>query len=193
LLKGLQLSELFYQEVVQPLLATHFPQLAYSAALLGPGSEVLGFDDAQSTDHDWGPRLQLYLNEADYRTHHQEIDQLLRHGLPDAIHGYPTNMAFVGDQALDNPRPAGVPIEHSVRIVALPEFFRAILRFDPTGPIQATDWLGVSEQALLTLVRGRVFYDGLGQLAPIRAKLHYYPETDRPGGSVYGSLWTGWR
>jgi hypothetical protein len=48
---GLQLSELFYHEAVRPILKRSFPGLAYAATLLGPGSEVLGFDTSQSTDH----------------------------------------------------------------------------------------------------------------------------------------------
>lgn len=51
-IKGLELSQLFYEEAVRPILMIHFPQLTYSAALLGRGSETLGFDTPQSTDHD---------------------------------------------------------------------------------------------------------------------------------------------
>ena len=41
---GLQLSEQFYNKVVKPLIETEFPTLKYSAAFIGSGSEVLGFD-----------------------------------------------------------------------------------------------------------------------------------------------------
>lgn len=64
-IKGLELSERFYREAVAPILAQRFPKLRYSAALIGPGSDVLGFDTPQSMDHDWGPRLLLFLGEAD--------------------------------------------------------------------------------------------------------------------------------
>ena len=47
-IKGLELSELFYKEAVKPILAKRFPDLNYSAALIGLGSEVLGFDMPQS-------------------------------------------------------------------------------------------------------------------------------------------------
>lgn len=53
---GLQFSELFYQEAVKPILEVVFPQLAYSAALIGPGSEVLGYDTPQLMDQNWGPK-----------------------------------------------------------------------------------------------------------------------------------------
>ena len=60
---GLQLSEIFYQEAVKPLLESDFPYVVYSAALIGSGSEVLGYDTAQSMDHHWGPKLQLFVKD----------------------------------------------------------------------------------------------------------------------------------
>ena len=66
--KGLKLSELFYEEAVKPILAESFPDLTYSTALMGLGSEVLELDTPQSMDHDWGPRLMLFLTEADHKT-----------------------------------------------------------------------------------------------------------------------------
>ena len=68
-IKGLDLGRIFYEEAVRPILNKHFPDLAHSAGLLGLGSEVLGYDTAQSMDHDWGPRLMLFLTQADCDTH----------------------------------------------------------------------------------------------------------------------------
>ncbi len=45
---GLRLAGEFYAEAVRPLLDAEFPGLRYAAALLGPGSEVLGFDTGRS-------------------------------------------------------------------------------------------------------------------------------------------------
>ena len=66
---GLKLSELFYSEAAKPILDTFFPHLSYSAALLGWGSEVLGYDDVQSSDHHWGPRFLLFLSAHDLEQH----------------------------------------------------------------------------------------------------------------------------
>jgi hypothetical protein len=100
-IKGLKLCELFYEEAVEPILTERFPDLVYSAALIGPGSEVLGFDTPQSMDHDWGPGLTLFLSDADHQAHREGIDQVLRHELAREIHGYPTNLAIVGGDSVE--------------------------------------------------------------------------------------------
>jgi hypothetical protein len=172
----LELSELLYREAVQPILAKHFPALTYSAALIGTGSDVLGFDTPQSMDHDWGPRLMLFLADADHAAVHDEIDQTLRRELPAEIHGYPTNFGHHEDGSAVMAAAGGGPINHGVAILTVQPFFRSVLNFDPTGTIRALDWVGVPEHRLLMLTSGRVFHDGLGQLEPIRATLHYYPD-----------------
>jgi hypothetical protein len=61
---SLKLNQLFYEEIIRPLLHQHFPNIPYSAARLGGGSDVLGYDTPMSTDHDWGIRQQLFLTPA---------------------------------------------------------------------------------------------------------------------------------
>lgn len=53
---GQELARAFYQQRVRPLL----DGVDHAAALLGDGSEVLGYDDEISTDHDFGPRVQIF-------------------------------------------------------------------------------------------------------------------------------------
>jgi hypothetical protein len=65
-ISGIELSRRFYDELVRPWLAGAFPDLRHAAALLGAGSELLGFDDEMSRDHDWGPRLQIFVSENDF-------------------------------------------------------------------------------------------------------------------------------
>jgi hypothetical protein len=182
-IKGLDLSALVYGEVVAPILARDFPELRYSAALIGPGSEVLGFDTPQSMDHDWGPRLMLFLSEADHAAWSGAIDETLRRELPPEIHGYPTNFADNPDGTGEMAAAGGEPMNHRVRLLTIRGFCRDILGFDPAGSpvgspvgeIPAADWVSVPANNLLMVTAGRVFHDGLGQLEPLRARLAYYP------------------
>ena len=64
-IKGKELCRGFFEQVAKPILDRRFPGLEYSAGLLGYGSDVLGYDDAVSTDHMWGPRFYLFLREED--------------------------------------------------------------------------------------------------------------------------------
>lgn len=56
---GLDLCEVFYRDSVRPALR----DTPHSAALLGPGSEVLGYDTERSTDHDWGARVLVFVEK----------------------------------------------------------------------------------------------------------------------------------
>ena len=64
-MKGMELCERFFFEVAQPVLKQYFPSLAYTAGMLGYGSDILGYDDEVSTDHMWGPRFYLFLSQED--------------------------------------------------------------------------------------------------------------------------------
>jgi hypothetical protein len=174
---GLQLSNLFYQKEIKPILDQEFSFLRYSAAVIGWGSEVLGFDTAISRDHHWGPRVLLFLSEKDYPKLKDKISKSLSHNLPYEFMGYSTNYS--------KPQPNGVrhpkkitrgPVNHMVNIYTVKSFFQARLKFDPSKSIKATDWLTFSQQRLLELVSGAVYHDGLGELQKVRAKLKYYPQ-----------------
>ena len=99
-ISGLQLSAAFYKDAVAPVMRTHFPDVQYAAARIGPGSDVLGFDDARSTDHFWGPLLHLFLREEDYACWAHRINTTLAAWLPLEVLGFPTNFRpFEGDEA----------------------------------------------------------------------------------------------
>jgi len=178
-IKGLELCELFYRDAVRPLLEARFPGLPYSAARLGPGSDVLGFDTPMSRDHDWGPRLTLFLAVADYEPYCDEVDQALSEELPREIYGYPTSFEDHDDGTTG--MAAGIAASddglvcHQVDIRTVRGFFLRYLNHDPEREPAVEDWLTFPQQRLRTVASGRVFYDGLGQLAPVRARLRWYP------------------
>ncbi|MBQ1105269.1 hypothetical protein ACH4MN_29380 [Streptomyces anulatus] len=85
LLPGLDLSRTLYKEAVRPILDAEYPGLRYAAARIGSGSEVLGFDTARSADHEWGPRLDLFLEPADAAAHGERLHRLLAERFAQAL------------------------------------------------------------------------------------------------------------
>ena len=61
---GLELASKFYEEAVKPILESGFSALSYSVALIGSGSEVIGFDTEMLADHRWGLLVMLFLRRA---------------------------------------------------------------------------------------------------------------------------------
>jgi hypothetical protein len=88
---GIELNRLFYREAVASILASAFPRPRYSAALIGYGSDLLGYDSERSTDHEWGPCLVVFLAEDDRKASGGSIDEVLSARLATEFCGYPTN------------------------------------------------------------------------------------------------------
>jgi hypothetical protein len=174
---GLDLAERLYWEAVRPVLDAHFPGLAHSAALLGYGSEVLGYDTPRSMDHEWAPRGLLFVSEADEAAHGPAIGEALSRGLPHEFRGLPVDLVRPegGGNAVMT-RVAEGPVRHRVQVWTVAGFCRWQIGFDPRPSMSVADWLVVPQQRLLGVTAGRVFHDGLAQLEPLRASLRYYPE-----------------
>ncbi|MGH8875905.1 MAG: DUF4037 domain-containing protein [Stackebrandtia sp.] len=175
-LPGLELSRVFYDEAVLPLLESRFPRLRHSAALIGAGSEVQGFDTTVSTDHGWGPRLQLFLDAGDLERHGAELTAELSRRLPATVRGWPTRFRkpdtdtsymLQWDPGTGEPR---------VEVVDSDSWFREQLGVDATRDLDAREWLCVPQQYLAEVTAGEVFHDGLEQLGPIRNRLAWYPD-----------------
>ncbi len=177
-LPGLELNRLFFQQIVQPLMTKHFPDLKFSAALMGEGSDVMGYDTPQSMDHNWGPRLGLFLTETDYKKEKEAIDQMLRKELPYEFMGFPTNFTREKETYLRQqmkPIKSG-PVNHLIDFFTIKSFYAHYLEFDPYKDPMPEDWLSFPQQCLIEVSRGEIYYDGLGELEKIREKFRYFPE-----------------
>ena len=174
---GAAMCARFYAQCIRPIVDAHFPGLPHAAGLLDSGSEVLGFDDAMSRDHDWGPRAQLFVCEDDFTRHKADIRNVLAHELPRTFEGFPTNFSEPdttdGGTRWMEPAAEG-PVNHRVVVTTAARFFRDYLDFDPAQALDTFDWLSFSEQPLRTVTRGPLFQDGIG-LQYVRERLKYYP------------------
>jgi hypothetical protein len=166
---GLQLAADLYRQVVQPLLVGR----RHSAARLGEGSDVLGFDTERSTDHGWGPRLQVFVGEADV----EDVRAAVEASLPERFRGWPVRFGW-----------DDVPVTHHVEVDTPKRWLTGHLGFDPTTTIGLLDWLATPQQLLLQVTAGRIFHDELEVLARVQSALAWYP--DELWRWLLGSQWT---
>jgi hypothetical protein len=154
---GLKLNAQFYTQVVGPLVAA-WP---HSAARLGFGSEVLGFDTARSTDHGWGPHLVVLVDRDSVGPATQAVEK----GLPDSFRGWPVRYGW-DDQ----------PVRHHVLVTSLSHWVTSVLGVDPSTGLRTFDWLLIPQQKLLEVTLGAVYRDDTGGLRAVRDKLGWYPQ-----------------
>jgi hypothetical protein len=146
------------------LLAEEMPGLGYAVGRLGSGSDVLGFDDAMSRDHDWGCRLTLLVDEPD-RDAVPQITRLLERGLPESYRGYPVRFPLTWDSEL----------AHKVEVATVAGFAVSRLGVDPARELSVLDWLVLTGQSVLEVIAGPVFADRTSELAQVRTVLRWYP------------------
>jgi hypothetical protein len=149
---GLEACRSFYSGEVAPRLAADFAGLAHSAAVMGRGSEVLGFDDEMSADHDAEARVTVFLGVPD-ETRCAEVEEALRRSVP----------ATFGGRATE------------VSVTTVRDYFRDELALDVDTDLSARDWLSLPEHGLRMYAAGAVFHDDVG-LAAVRERLAYYPD-----------------
>ena len=174
--KGLQLAKEFYFDCVRQIIAEHAPELesVCAAGLLGWGSDVLGNDDELSRDHEWGPRLLLFLPGAEHSRFAKRLDRILSESLPPTFRGFPTRFVRekrLWDSLVMSDSPEG---RHHVAITTFERFLELALGFKD-GPQRDLDWLFVPEQRLLEFVSGEIFSDPTGKITHLREALSYFP------------------
>lgn len=159
--KGLELSRQYFTDCLLPELERSAPALVEQAAfgLVGPGSECYGYDDEISRDHDWGPRLCIWVPETLPATDTEKLQQIYE-SLP------ATHLGYGPVQRLDTrvPRDGVIPVTG---------FYRAFLG-TAEPPRSLRDWLLLPEEALSVCTNGKVFRDDLGEFTRMRSSLEAY-------------------
>lgn len=154
---GIDLNRAFYVDVVGPIVAP-WP---HDAALLGWGSDALGYDTERSTDHGWGPRLQVFVAGPDVVAVRNALDA----ALPEHFHERPVRYGW-----------DATVVSHHVEVGTRSDWLRRWLGRDPAAGMSNLDWLLTPQQLLLGVVRGAVFHDGSGALTAVRDSLAWYPD-----------------
>jgi hypothetical protein len=173
-MQGIELSRRFYVDIVRPWLQVAAPHLQHAAALTGYGSELLGFDDEMSRDHNWGPRVHLFVSPQDFDAHARHLIDAFSTVAPQHFLGEPIGWRSRPHPAAGGRWAAGAQ-DHGLEIHTIEarlEGGLALESVDALGPLR---WLGLSEQRLLAFTAGAVFHDDGERLGKVRAALAYFP------------------
>ena len=167
-LSGLELSRAYFETFGMMMLRAQFPQLIpyLAAGLIGSGSEVLGYDDALSRDHDFEPGFCLFLPGADL------VDRQTAFRLERAYAKLPAEFRGYKRARL---QPVG-GARHGV--FRLSEYLSEKIGSED-GTLSLSGWFSVPEQTLLELTEGEVYFDHFGALKAARAALAFFPEDVR--------------
>lgn len=164
-MNGRQLSNGLFRDAILPTLRERFPEDvdAVAAAAVGEGSDVLGYDDAISWDHNSGPRVAVFLADDRFDDIGDQLFDTLKAALPTHYAGVPLTWTQWSP---------------ALRVLPLHRYHAQAL--DRTDlPSSELDWLRCDEQTLLELTAGAIFHDPSGSLEAIRRRLAHYPPAVR--------------
>ncbi len=168
-MKGLELSKAYFETYGKPMLLEKYPDYAerIAAGLCGEGSECLGFDDAISTDHDFGPGFCLWLTAEDYAAIGEQLQKDYE-SLPQEFNGMPARNTTETGQG-------------RVGVMTIDDFFRRYTGFASAPDMKKEEpyWLMLEPESLRTVTNGEVFYDPSGVFTERQNAFRFYPRTVR--------------
>lgn len=162
-MKGIELSRLFSSEWLLPFIDREFPDLRSHIAIgRFMGSDALGADDHLSQDHNWGPTVEIYVDD-EYAISDDELAARINSAAPSE---------FLGTR-----RRGGH--DTAVTLKRTHAYIKQVFGRIPKEP---REWLCCAaqfediESMLYFLRHGSLFHDGSGQLTTLRARYHSYPD-----------------
>lgn len=174
MIKGLELSERFYEEALRPMLTERIPALGrrWAAGLVGHGSECYGYDDLLSTDHDYGADVCIWLTKTDYEAYAPAVQEAY-----EAAHGAWAKTA--AQHYGISPRRQTAQGAGRIGVLEISAFYYGLLGTDSL-PKTNREWFALPEERLAAAANGRVFEDRVGAFLAFReGLLAYYPEDVR--------------
>jgi len=163
-MKGLELSRRYYKEICRPAIERQFGSAVEKMALglVGDGSECYGFDDEISQDHDFGPRIMVWLLSDDFADFGSKLQDLLSK-LPKKFLGYDgVNTSRYG--------------EGREGVFTISAFYKRFTGLDHP-PSAINEWRLIPEVNLSLATNGEIFSDPHGEFTGYRnILLAGYPE-----------------
>ena len=165
-ISGLVLAREYYEVYVKDMLHREFPEYEdrIAVGLAGYGSECFGFDDELSRDHDFGPSVCMWVDDAVY----EEIGDKLAEEydkLPKRFFGFAARVETKNGHG-------------RVGVIRISDFLREHIDTDkvPERDDMAA-WAAIGEEQAATVVNGEIFKDDEGLLTLARQKLaEFYPD-----------------
>lgn len=164
MISGMALSRAFYEEYGAPMIAGKFSDYEDKIAvgLVGMGSDCFGYDDADSTDHDWGPEFCMWVTQETYAAIGEKLEAAYEE-LPEEFRGYkrmPKNVA-----------------KERRGLFIIQDFYENLIGYPN---YEEVNWREVPDYALASVTNGEVFRDDEGIFSAERSKfLNGYPEDIR--------------
>ncbi len=167
---GLALCRSYYENFGKPMIHEKFAEYESRIAvgLCGEGSDCLGFDDALSRDHDWGPGFAMWVTPEVFDAIGEELQQAYE-ALPTEFMGYQRRNTVYG--------------KNRVGVCTIVDFYERILGKEYCTNLTAEfsaenlQWENIPDEALAAVVSGEVFADEEGTFSKIRDVLQQgYPE-----------------
>lgn len=157
-LSGLELCEKYFELFAKPVLKKNFSEIEEHIAcgMFGEGSECLGFDDAISRDHDFGPSFLIVVDDNVTDKDRERLEKMYDN-LP---------KMFMGLRRLETLEGKG-----RVGVVTIKDLLRKTTGFDHV-PKGAEEWRFTVDENLLLITNGKVFMDKSGWFTDIRRHIN---------------------
>ena len=164
-ISGLAFSERYFNEYGREMLGKFSGyESDIAVGLLGEGSDVLGYDDIYSRDHDFGAGFAIFISRKTYSEIGAELEAAYD-ALPAYCGGVPK-----APKTLDGQRRG---------VIIYEDFFRRLTGLE-TPPETESEWLYAYEYGLAALSGGKLFYGENTVFADILRRFRqYYPENIR--------------
>lgn len=167
-MKGLELSEKYYNEFGAPMIHALFPDIEgmIAVGLCGSGSECFGFDDEISADHDFEPGFCMFIPDEEI------IDRQTAFALEKAYNSLPKE--FMGYKR-NIMNPVG---GKRTGVIRIGDFLKSKTGSE-SGILSTEEWFSIPEYSLAEAVNGKIFRDDLGMISEIRSHLSEMPDNVR--------------
>lgn len=154
-LTGMEICRRFYEEYGKQMIHEKFPEYENQMAvgLVGEGSEVFGYDDTFSRDHDFGPGFCIWLPKELYKAMGDKVQEEYDK-LPDTFMGIQRTTTEMG--------------KGRVGVWRMGDFFEEYTGYR-TAPEIPAEWVEIEDYKLATVTNGEIWRDDLGEFTKRRA------------------------